>query len=83
MNLDADNVFYETKELGRVCLGGAPFSHALLCTRMGGFEIWRNMINGGGECIAGEGYAPASKIEIEGVVVFERAEDFIEEKETP
>ena len=70
MNFDADNVFFENDNLGRVCLGGAPFSYALICTRTGGFEIWDDITSNSGRCIAGEGYTGASKIEVANVVVF-------------
>lgn len=72
-NLDADDVYFEGEESGRVCLGGGPFECALICTRTGGFEVWSSLENGKGKCIAGEGYAGASRIIIGGVTVFERS----------
>ena len=70
--MDGDDVFFETPDSGRVCIGGGPFGLMLTCTRMGGFEVWNDPNPKTGRCIAGEGYAGPSRIEIGGVVVFER-----------
>jgi hypothetical protein len=69
-NYDADNVFFETDDLGTVCMGGAPFEYALTVTRLGGFEVWDSIP--AGKCIAGEGYGGASEIRIAGTTVFQR-----------
>ena len=73
-NIDADMVFFENPDLGRICLGGGPFEYALLCTRTGGFEVWSDITPGQGRCIAGEGYAGPSKIIIANATVFELTE---------
>ena len=70
-NYDADNLFFETDELGMVCLGGGPFEYALIVTRIGGFEVW-DKIGDDGRCIAGEGFAGRSEIRIAGTTVFQR-----------
>lgn len=69
-NYDADNVFFETDDLGLVCLGGGPFEYCLTVTRLGGFEVWDSIPDG--KCIAGEGYSGRSEIRIQGVTVFQR-----------
>jgi hypothetical protein len=69
-NLDADDVFFESLNHPRTCLGGGSFEYALLVTRTGGFEVWSSL-SPGGKCIAGEGCDVPSKIEIGGQVVFE------------
>jgi hypothetical protein len=71
-NYDADNVFFETDDLGIVCIGGAPFGYTLTVTRIGGFEVWDSVTRWNGKCIAGEGYAGASEIRIAGTTVFQR-----------
>lgn len=74
-NLDADKVFFESAELRRTCLGGAPFEYVLICTRTGDFEVWSSIENGKGRCLAGGGYYGPSKITIGELVVFETTPD--------
>lgn len=79
-DLNSDDVFFETDTHGRVCLGGGSFEYALICTRLGGFEVWDTIEPRMGRCIAGEGYAGRSRIEIGSLVVFE-SEDCVPERE--
>jgi hypothetical protein len=69
-NYDADNVFFETDQLGMVCMGRAPCRYTMTVTRLGGFEVWDSIP--AGKCIAGKGYAGASEIRIAGTTVFQR-----------
>lgn len=71
---DEDDVYFWNDETRRrVCLGGAGHDVHLICTRIGGFEVWENMNREGGKperCIAGGGYGGASSIEIGGILVW-------------
>lgn len=68
-NIDADEVFFENPELGRVCLGGGPFEYVLLCSRTGGFEVWSSLEKGA-KCLAGDRFKGPSEISIGGLTVF-------------
>lgn len=70
-NFDGDSVFFANPELGRRCVGGGGFSNVLICTRVGGFEVFDGL-NEGAKCIAGGGYKGPSSIEICGITVFKR-----------